>query len=57
MTLIEYVKLKQGYRIVLPVKIRQQFHVKEGELLKMIYDEEGVIIIKKFTLQGDKSVY
>jgi len=43
----EVVKVSRNYQVTIPAKVRQKFPVKEGDLVKVIYDEnEGVVKIQ-----------
>lgn len=47
MTVEEIVKVSRNYQVTIPAKIRQKFQVKEGDLVKVIFDEnENVIKIQ-----------
>ncbi len=47
MPIEEVVKVSRNYQITIPAKIRQKFQIQEGELVRIIYDEnENVIKIK-----------
>ncbi|MCY0850683.1 AbrB/MazE/SpoVT family DNA-binding domain-containing protein [Sulfuracidifex metallicus] len=42
----EVVKVSRNYQVTIPAKIRQKFQVKEGDLVKVIFDEkEGTVRI------------
>ncbi|AHC50621.1 AbrB family transcriptional regulator [Sulfolobus acidocaldarius SUSAZ] len=43
----EIVKVSRNYQVTIPAKIRQKFQVKEGDLVRVIYDEnENVVKIQ-----------
>ncbi|BFH72454.1 AbrB/MazE/SpoVT family DNA-binding domain-containing protein [Sulfurisphaera javensis] len=43
----EIVKVSRNYQVTIPARIRQKFQVKEGDLVKVIFDEnENVIKIQ-----------
>ncbi|WP_338600708.1 AbrB/MazE/SpoVT family DNA-binding domain-containing protein [Sulfolobus tengchongensis] len=43
----EVVKVSRNYQVTIPAKVRQKFQIKEGDLVKVIYDEnEGVVKIQ-----------
>ncbi|BDB97509.1 MAG: AbrB/MazE/SpoVT family DNA-binding domain-containing protein [Saccharolobus sp.] len=47
MAVEEVVKVSRNYQVTIPAKIRQKFQIKEGDLVKVIYDEnEGVVKIQ-----------
>ncbi|MEM0362211.1 MAG: AbrB/MazE/SpoVT family DNA-binding domain-containing protein [Sulfolobaceae archaeon] len=47
MAIEEVVKVSRNYQVTIPSKIRQKFQIKEGDLVKVIYDEkEGVVKIQ-----------
>ncbi len=36
----EVVKVSRNYQVTIPAKIRQKFQVKEGDLVKVIFDDK-----------------
>jgi len=36
----EIVKVSRNYQVTIPAKIRQKFQIKNGDLVKVIYDEK-----------------
>ena len=47
MAIEEIVKVSRNYQVTIPAKIRQKFQIREGDLVKVIYDEnENVIKIQ-----------
>ncbi|MEM0092315.1 MAG: AbrB/MazE/SpoVT family DNA-binding domain-containing protein [Saccharolobus sp.] len=47
MAIEEVVKVSRNYQVTIPSKIRQKFQIKEGDLVKVVYDEkEGVVKIQ-----------
>ena len=47
MAIEEIVKVSRNYQVTIPAKIRQRFQIREGDLVKVIYDEnENVIKIQ-----------
>lgn len=45
---MEVVKVTRNYQMVIPASVRKAVGIKEGDLVKVWYDEgEGVIKIKK----------
>nr|P81551.2 RecName: Full=Repressor-like protein SSo7c3 [Saccharolobus solfataricus P2] len=40
----EVVKVSRNYQVTIPAKVRQKFPVKEGDLVKVIYDENGGVV-------------
>ncbi|AOL15919.1 AbrB family transcriptional regulator [Sulfolobus sp. A20] len=47
MAVEEVVKVSRNYQVTIPAKVRQKFQIKEGDLVKVIYDEnEGVVKIQ-----------
>ncbi|BBD71718.1 AbrB family transcriptional regulator [Sulfodiicoccus acidiphilus] len=43
----EIVKVSRNYQITIPSKIRQKFKITEGELVKVVYDDnENVVKIE-----------
>ncbi|MCG2909129.1 AbrB family transcriptional regulator [Sulfolobus sp. SCGC AB-777_L09] len=47
MVVEEIVKVSRNYQVTIPAKIRQKFQIKEGDLVKVIYDEnENVVKIQ-----------
>jgi len=47
MPIEEIVKVSRNYQVTIPAKIRQKFQIREGDLVKVIYDEnENVIKIQ-----------
>lgn len=48
----ETVKVSRNYQVTIPAKIRQMFQIREGELVKVVYDEkEGIIRIEPFKIE------
>lgn len=47
----EIVKVSRNYQVTIPAKIRQKFQVREGDLVRVIYDDKEntvkIIPIKK----------
>ena len=44
MPIEEIVKVARHYQVTIPVKIRDKLNIREGDLVRVIYDEnEGVI--------------
>jgi len=47
MAVEEIVKVSRNYQVTIPAKIRQKFQIREGDLVKVIFDEnENVIKIQ-----------
>lgn len=47
MTVEEIVKVSRNYQVTIPAKIRQKFQIREGDLVKVVFDEnENVIKIQ-----------
>ena len=47
MAVEEIVKVSRNYQVTIPAKIRQKFQIREGDLVKVVYDEnENVIKIQ-----------
>jgi AbrB family looped-hinge helix DNA binding protein len=47
MAIEEIVKVSRNYQVTIPAKIRQKFQIKEGDLVKVIFDEnENVVKIQ-----------
>ncbi|MDT7872917.1 MULTISPECIES: AbrB/MazE/SpoVT family DNA-binding domain-containing protein [Stygiolobus] len=47
MSVEEIVKVSRNYQVTIPAKIRQKFQIKEGDLVRVIYDEnENVVKIQ-----------
>ncbi|BAB67147.1 MULTISPECIES: AbrB/MazE/SpoVT family DNA-binding domain-containing protein [Sulfolobaceae] len=47
MAVEEIVKVSRNYQVTIPAKIRQKFQIKEGDLVKVVFDEnENVIKIQ-----------
>ncbi|MCY0859044.1 MAG: AbrB/MazE/SpoVT family DNA-binding domain-containing protein [Sulfolobaceae archaeon] len=47
MSVEEIVKVSRNFQVTIPAKIRQKFKIKEGDLVKVIYDEnENVVKIQ-----------
>lgn len=47
MVIEEIVKVSRNYQVTIPAKIRQKFQIKEGDLVRVIYDEnENVVKIQ-----------
>jgi len=47
MPIEEIVKVSRNYQVTIPAKIRQKFQIKEGDLVKVIFDEnENVVKIQ-----------
>ncbi|MEJ2779929.1 AbrB/MazE/SpoVT family DNA-binding domain-containing protein [Stygiolobus sp. CP850M] len=47
MSVEEIVKVSRNYQVTIPAKIRQRFQIKEGDLVRVIYDEnENVVKIQ-----------
>ncbi|AGJ63368.1 HEPN domain-containing protein [Sulfolobus islandicus LAL14/1] len=47
MAVEEIVKVSRNYQVTIPAKVRQKFQIKEGDLVKVTYDEsEGVVKIQ-----------
>ena len=44
MAIEEIVKVSRNYQVTIPAKIRQKFQIREGDLVKVIYDENENII-------------
>jgi AbrB family looped-hinge helix DNA binding protein len=36
----DIVKVSRNYQVTIPARIRQKFQVKEGDLVKVVYDEK-----------------
>ncbi|EZQ06767.1 AbrB family transcriptional regulator [Candidatus Acidianus copahuensis] len=42
----DIVKVSRNYQVTIPAKIRQKFQIKEGDLVKVVYnDKEGTVKI------------
>lgn len=58
----EIVKVTRNYQVTIPVAIRSKVNIREGDLVKMFYDEvEGVIKIiplkrKRTTIRVGKKI-
>jgi AbrB family looped-hinge helix DNA binding protein len=37
----EIVKVSRNYQVTIPASIRQKFFIREGDLVKIIYNEEN----------------
>ncbi|MEM0373001.1 MAG: AbrB/MazE/SpoVT family DNA-binding domain-containing protein [Sulfolobaceae archaeon] len=47
MPIEEIVKVSRNYQVTIPAKIRQKFQIREGDLVKVIFDEnENVVKIQ-----------
>ncbi|BBG24656.1 MULTISPECIES: AbrB/MazE/SpoVT family DNA-binding domain-containing protein [Sulfuracidifex] len=47
MSVEEIVKVSRNYQVTIPAKVRQKFQIKEGDLVKVIFDDgEGVVKIQ-----------
>ncbi|BCU69178.1 AbrB/MazE/SpoVT family DNA-binding domain-containing protein [Stygiolobus caldivivus] len=47
MSVEEIVKVSRNYQVTIPAKIRQKFQIKEGDLVRVIFDEnENVVKIQ-----------
>jgi len=47
MAVEEIVKVSRNYQVTIPAKIRQKFQIREGDLVKVVFDEnENVIKIQ-----------
>nr|5ITM_A Chain A, AbrB family transcriptional regulator [Saccharolobus solfataricus]5ITM_B Chain B, AbrB family transcriptional regulator [Saccharolobus solfataricus]5ITM_C Chain C, AbrB family transcriptional regulator [Saccharolobus solfataricus]5ITM_D Chain D, AbrB family transcriptional regulator [Saccharolobus solfataricus]5ITM_E Chain E, AbrB family transcriptional regulator [Saccharolobus solfataricus]5ITM_F Chain F, AbrB family transcriptional regulator [Saccharolobus solfataricus] len=47
MAVEEIVKVSRNYQVTIPAKVRQKFQIKEGDLVKVTFDEsEGVVKIQ-----------
>jgi AbrB family looped-hinge helix DNA binding protein len=40
----EVVKVSRNYQVTIPAKIRQKFQIKEGDLVKVVYDEKENVV-------------
>lgn len=40
----DIVKVSRNYQVTIPAKIRQKFQIKEGDLVKVIYDEKENVV-------------
>lgn len=40
----EVVKVSRNYQVTIPAKIRQKFQIKEGDLVKVSYDEKDNVV-------------
>jgi AbrB family looped-hinge helix DNA binding protein len=36
----DVIKVSRNYQVTIPARIRQKFHVKEGDFVKVVYDEK-----------------
>ncbi|ALU28581.1 AbrB family transcriptional regulator [Sulfolobus acidocaldarius] len=46
----DIVKVSRNFQITIPVRIRKKFPIKEGDLVKVIYDEkDNTVRIVKIT--------
>jgi len=36
----EIVKVSRNFQVTIPAKVRQKFQIKDGDLVKVIYDEK-----------------
>ncbi|AWR97076.1 AbrB/MazE/SpoVT family DNA-binding domain-containing protein [Acidianus sulfidivorans JP7] len=36
----EIVKVSRNYQVTIPAKIRQKFQIKEGDLVKVVFDDK-----------------
>jgi len=36
----EVVKVSRNFQVTIPSKVRQKFHIKDGDLVKVVYDEK-----------------
>ncbi len=49
----EIVKVSRNYQITIPAKVRQKFQIKEGDLVKIVFDEnKNQVTIKVFDTKG-----
>ncbi|MCY0874566.1 AbrB/MazE/SpoVT family DNA-binding domain-containing protein [Acidianus infernus] len=40
----DIVKVSRNYQVTIPARIRQKFQVKEGDLVKVVYDEKENVV-------------
>ncbi|EZQ02406.1 AbrB family transcriptional regulator [Candidatus Acidianus copahuensis] len=40
----DIVKVSRNYQVTIPAKIRQRFQVKEGDLVKVVYDDKERVV-------------
>ncbi|BBG24281.1 AbrB/MazE/SpoVT family DNA-binding domain-containing protein [Sulfuracidifex tepidarius] len=49
----EIVKVSRNYQITIPAKVRQKFQIKEGDLVKITFEEgKNEVTIKVFDTKG-----
>ncbi|MBW9140167.1 MAG: AbrB/MazE/SpoVT family DNA-binding domain-containing protein [Candidatus Aramenus sp.] len=41
MTVEDIVKVSRNYQVTIPARIRQKFQIREGDLVKVVFDEEN----------------
>ncbi len=41
MAVEDIVKVSRNYQVTIPARIRQKFQIREGDLVKVVYDEEN----------------
>jgi len=40
----EIVKVSRNYQVTIPSKVRQKFQIKDGDLVKVVYDEKENVV-------------
>jgi len=40
----EIVKVSRNYQVTIPAKVRQKFQIKEGDLVKVIFDDKESVV-------------
>ena len=40
----DIVKVSRNYQVTIPARIRQKFQIKEGDLVKVVYDEKENVV-------------
>lgn len=44
-------------RIVIPKEIRRNLHIREGDPLEIFLEEDGGVVLKKYSIMGEFSSY
>ncbi|MCG2909377.1 AbrB family transcriptional regulator [Sulfolobus sp. SCGC AB-777_L09] len=44
MTVEDIVKVSRNFQVTIPVRIRQRINIKEGDLVRVVYDEKEDVV-------------